>query len=105
MTTRNMDHLAAAARLALTEDEKNSLMGDVEAILSLGRMLSEDGAGEFSHSDTPAADGLSCAAQRADEPQESLASEAVLALAPTAHDGFVTVPRVISDEPSKEGRA
>ena len=105
MNTLNMERLAAAARLALTEEEKNSLTGDVEAILSLGRMLAEGGEGELSHSDTPDACAKSNAALREDEPRESLAREALLALAPTFDDGFVTVPRVISDEPKKEDLA
>ena len=107
MTPINMDTLSAAARLALTEDEKENLAKDVEEMLSLGRVLCADGEGAFSHSDT--SDGtpsgcLATASLRADEPQASLPRDVLLALAPTAHDGHVTVPRVLSDEPRKEDR-
>ncbi len=99
----NMDTLSAAARLALTEDEKENLAKDVEDMLSLGRVLCADGEGAFSHSDTPDVCS-SGAALRADEPQESLPRDVLLALAPTSHDGHVTVPRVLSDEPKQEDR-
>jgi len=99
----NIDTISSAAHLALTEEEKQNIATDVEAILSLGRALVEDGEGAVFHSDTPNA-VLAEASLRADEPQEGISREALLSLAPSARDGHVTVPRVISDGQKKEDR-
>ena len=105
MTQINMEALTAAARIALTEEEKNNLAGDVAAILALGHVLAEadeSDSGTLSHNDVPIGApeaARATAALRADEPCEGLARDTLLALAPTARDGYVTVPRVIADAP------
>ena len=105
MTQINMEALTAAARIALTEEEKNSLADDVATILSFGRALIdalEADSEARSHNDVPIGApeaAHATAALRADEPCESLARDSILALAPTARDGYVTVPRVIADAP------
>ena len=105
MTQINMEALTAAARIALTEEEKNNLAGDVAAILALGHVLAEadeSDSSTLSHNDVPPdapEAARATAALRADEPYESLARDSILALAPTARDGYVTVPRVIAAAP------
>ena len=99
MTQIHIEDIAKAARLALRDDEKEGLSQDVAAILSLGELLLEDGEGAFSLGDTQEVARGNTSALRADEPKESLSQECLLSLAPTSCDGYVTVPRVISDEP------
>lgn len=102
MTHIDIDALSSAARIALTEGEKAGLAADVAAIVSLGRVLLAE-SGETADA-TALVEGAHMTL-RADEPQASLAREEILALAPTSRDGYVTVPRVISEENDREGRA
>ena len=89
----DVEALAQLSQIALRDDEKEGLSQDVAAILSLGGLLLEDGEGAVPEA------AQSGSAYRADEPQASLSCDELLALAPTSCDGYVTVPRVISNEP------
>ncbi len=102
MTTIDMDALSAAARIALSDEEKQEFLADVEAILSLGAALT---ALDASADPEKAAEALHAAPLRSDEPAPSLARDAILAIAPSSAETFVTVPRILGDEPETEAHA
>ncbi len=93
----DVEALAHLARLALTEDEKREFASDLSAMISFGRTLNEvDLLAASCSESTPAA-------LRADEPAPSLDREAIMEMAASASDGFVTVVRVLSDCDGEEG--
>ncbi len=84
------------ARLALTDDEIEQLIGELGAIL--------DYAAEVSALDTadipPTAHPLPLVnVLRPDEPRRSLDRDEVLAQAPAAEDGQFRVPRILGEAP------
>ena len=88
--------MAWLARLALTDDEVQSLTRDLGAIL--------DHAAEVSALDTadvpPTAHPLPLVnVLRADDPGPCLDRDEVLAQAPSAEDGRFRVPRILGEEP------
>ena len=102
MTTIDMDALSAAARIALSDEEKQEFKRDVESILSLGVALT---ASDTSDEPEKAAEAMHTSPLRADEPAPSLARDAILSLAPSSADAFVTVPRVLGGESETEAHA
>lgn len=92
ITTNDVQHVANLARLALTDEEKETFTGQLNAILKYAEKLNElntDGVEPTSHV-LPLANVM-----RADEVRESLPIEAVLRNAPDEEDGQIKVPAVL----------
>jgi aspartyl-tRNA(Asn)/glutamyl-tRNA(Gln) amidotransferase subunit C len=91
-----VEHVAALARLDLTEDEVESLTRELGVILEhAGQIAALDTSGvpPTSHP-LPLRNVL-----RADEPAPSLDRDEVLAEAPAVEDGRFRVPRIIGEAP------
>jgi aspartyl-tRNA(Asn)/glutamyl-tRNA(Gln) amidotransferase subunit C len=91
VTTETVDHVAALARLSLTEEERERFARQLDAILAYAesiQALDLSGVEPMSHA-------ASTALFRPDEPRPSLERDEVLAGAPAVADGFFLVPRVI----------
>ena len=91
------ERIARLARLELTEAERISLPGQLEAIIGFADALQAVDTSGVPEMTMP---GGLCNVLRDDVPTPSLSREEVLASAPTQEDGFITVPRVLD-----EGRA
>ncbi|MBD3921401.1 Asp-tRNA(Asn)/Glu-tRNA(Gln) amidotransferase subunit GatC [Paenibacillus sp. PR3] len=92
ITTNDVQHVANLARLALTDEEKETFTGQLNAILKYAEKLNElntDGVEPTSHV-LPLANVM-----RADEVRQSLPIEAVLRNAPDEEDGQIKVPAVL----------
>jgi aspartyl-tRNA(Asn)/glutamyl-tRNA(Gln) amidotransferase subunit C len=92
LTRADVEHVALLARLALTDDELDSMAEQLGVIL--------DHAAEVAALDTrdvpPTAHPLPLVnVFRADEPRPSLPHDEVLAMAPAAEDGRFRVPRIL----------
>jgi aspartyl-tRNA(Asn)/glutamyl-tRNA(Gln) amidotransferase subunit C len=92
----DVEHAARLARLALTDDEIETLTVDLAKIL--------DHAALVSALDTTGVPPTSHPVElvnvlRADVPRPALAQAEVLAEAPVAEDGRFRVPRILSEEP------
>ncbi len=95
ITVDQVRHIAALARLALTDDECRRYAAQLEAILDYVEQLTEvnvDGVEPTAHP-LPLRNVYA-----ADEPRETLPREAALANAPAQTDGFFRVPKVIGQE-------
>ena len=91
----DVDALARLARLALSEDEKQDFARDLCAMLAFGRTLGEaDLSATEGDGETPKTPCV----LRADAPMPSLDRDAILGMAATASDGYVTVVRVLSEQ-------
>jgi aspartyl-tRNA(Asn)/glutamyl-tRNA(Gln) amidotransferase subunit C len=91
-----VQHVAALARLDLTDDEVESLTRELGVILEhAGQIAALDTSGvpPTSHP-LPLRNVL-----RADEPAPSLERDEVLAEAPAVEDGRFRVPRIIGEAP------
>jgi aspartyl-tRNA(Asn)/glutamyl-tRNA(Gln) amidotransferase subunit C len=88
-------HLATLARIALTDDELDSLAGQLDVILGavsrVGEVVADD-IPPTSHA-VPLTNVF-----RPDEPAPSLGADAALAAAPAAEDGRFRVPRILDEE-------
>lgn len=96
MIDRNeIDHLAALARLNLTEEEKERLAGELGNILSyIGKLSQLDVAGV-----EPMAGALPVTnVMRDDIEHVTLERRVVMANAPDPEGGFFKVPRIIEEE-------
>jgi aspartyl-tRNA(Asn)/glutamyl-tRNA(Gln) amidotransferase subunit C len=96
ITRADVTHVARLARLALTDEEAESLTRELAAIL--------DHAAQVSALDTagvpPTAHPVPLVnVLRADEPGPCLDRDEVLAQAPAAQDGRFLVPRILGEEP------
>lgn len=94
ITRADVQHVAALARVALTDDEIDHLTGELGAIL--------DHAAQVSALDTdgvpPTAHPLPLAnVMRADTVHPSLDRDEVLGQAPAAEDGRFRVPRIMGE--------
>jgi aspartyl-tRNA(Asn)/glutamyl-tRNA(Gln) amidotransferase subunit C len=94
VTLNDVDHIAALARLAFTEEEKRRLMAQMNAILSYMDQLNK--------LDTSAIEPLSHViglsnAFREDVVRPGLDPERALANAPAKTEQFFKVPKVIGD--------
>ena len=88
-------HLARLARLAVTDDELDTLAGQLDVILGAVARVSEVAADDIpptSHA-VPLTNVL-----RADEVRPSIDREMVLLAAPAAQDGRFRVPRILTEE-------
>ena len=89
-----VDHVARLARLALSEDERIRMQGELAAVLEYAekiQALSLDAVEPTSHS-IPLRNVM-----RPDEVTPSLDPSEALANAPEAEDGRFKVPRIIED--------
>ncbi len=92
LTRDEVLHIAALARLGLSDDEVARLQGQLSAILDYFERLKSvdtEGLAPTSHS-VPLVNVL-----REDEPHPSLSCEAVLGNAPRHEDGFIKVRKVL----------
>lgn len=96
VTIRDVEHIAALARLAFTEAEKEKFTREFNRILAAMEKLNElDTSGvEPLEQPVPLEPLL-----RADNVQPSLPHREAMKNAPAAHDGFFEVPRVKKEEP------
>jgi aspartyl-tRNA(Asn)/glutamyl-tRNA(Gln) amidotransferase subunit C len=88
-------HLARLARLAVTDDELDTLAGQLDVILGAVARVGEVAADDIpptSHA-VPLTNVL-----RADEVRPSIDREVVLLAAPAAEDGRFRVPRILTEE-------
>jgi aspartyl-tRNA(Asn)/glutamyl-tRNA(Gln) amidotransferase subunit C len=89
-----VDHVARLARLALDENERERMMGELAQILDHAEKIQEldlDGVEPTSHS-LPIHNVM-----RPDEVRTGLTQEEALANAPAAEAGRFRVPRIIED--------
>jgi aspartyl-tRNA(Asn)/glutamyl-tRNA(Gln) amidotransferase subunit C len=94
VTIRDVEHVAALARLSFTDEEKQKLTGELNAILAYME--------ELNSLDTSAVAPLSHVIDvqdvfREDVHVPSLPREEALKNAPSATDKFFRVPKVIGD--------
>jgi aspartyl-tRNA(Asn)/glutamyl-tRNA(Gln) amidotransferase subunit C len=96
ITRADVTHVARLARLALTDDELESLTRDLGAILDhAARVSALDTAGV-----PPTAHPLPLVnVVRADEPRPGIDRNEVLSQAPAVEDGRFRVPRILGEEP------
>lgn len=99
----DVEALAHLAQIALTEEEKCAFASDLEAMVAFGRALNAaDLSTTTSAQDAQNTECLS-SPLRADEPSSCLDREAIMNMAASAADGYVTVVRVLShDENASE---
>lgn len=87
-------HLARLARLALTDNELDSFVGQLDAILGhVGQIQSVDVTG-VEPTDNPLKD---VNVSRPDTVEPCLTQEQALAAAPKAEDGRFAVPRILGE--------
>ena len=94
VTIKDVEHVAALARLSFTDDEKQKLTGELNAILAYVEQLNS--------LDTSSVEPLAHVIElnnvfREDVHVESLPREEALKNAPAATEKFFRVPRVIGD--------
>ena len=96
ITRADVVHVARLARLALTDDELESLTRELGVILDhAARVSALD-----THDVPPTAHPLPLVnVFRADEPRPCANRDEVLASAPEAEDGRFRVPRILAEEP------
>lgn len=94
LDTSTIDHLAKLCRLACTEEEKRSLLQDLNNILQYVETLQE--------CDTADTEPLACVIQgqnslllREDEEEMSLTQAEFLSLSPARVAGLVKVPNIL----------
>jgi aspartyl-tRNA(Asn)/glutamyl-tRNA(Gln) amidotransferase subunit C len=92
LSRADVEHVAALARLALTEDEIEHLTAQLEVILEHAAQI----AALDTRAVPPTAHPLPVVnVLRADEVRPSLPRDEVLAMAPAAEDGRFRVPRIL----------
>jgi aspartyl-tRNA(Asn)/glutamyl-tRNA(Gln) amidotransferase subunit C len=96
ITRADVTHVARLARLALTDDELESLTRDLGAILDhAARVSALDTAGV-----PPTAHPLPLVnVVRADDARPGIDRDEVLSQAPSVEDGRFRVPRILGEEP------
>ena len=101
LTMADVEHVAALARLGLTDGEKERLRDQLSSILDHIAALDELDTAAI----PPTAQVITLTnVLREDEPRPSLPREAVLANAPRRADGFFEVHAVLgTGEPEAEG--
>ncbi len=85
-------HVAALARLALTDEELVSLERDLQAILHHVDRLAEVDVSDTEPMNSPHGH---CSRLHDDDPAPPLPVAEVLAMAPAVEDEFISVPRVL----------
>ena len=92
LTVEDVDHVAFLARLALTDDERQRLTGELSSILSHIAVLERLDTSTI----PPTAQVVSLSnVMRNDEIEDSFPVSAVLANAPRQRDGFFEVQAVL----------
>jgi len=92
----DVEHVAMLARLALTDDEIEELVGQLGSILEPATQVSALDTAEVA----PTAHPIPVVnVSRADEPRPCLDRDEVLAEAPAAEDGRFRVPRILGEAP------
>lgn len=96
ITRADVEHVAALARLALTEDELEALTDDLESILGY-----EADVAELDLADVPPTlhPQRLVNVLRPDETGRMLDRDEVLAQAPAAEEGRFRVPRIMGEAP------
>ena len=92
----DVEHAAILARLALTDDEVETLTVDLAKILDHAALVSALDTSDVPPTSHPVA---LVNVFRADVPRPGLDSVEVLAEAPVAEDGRFRVPRILGEEP------
>jgi aspartyl-tRNA(Asn)/glutamyl-tRNA(Gln) amidotransferase subunit C len=95
ITRAEVAHLARLARLALSDDELDRMVSQLDVILGAVARVGEVAAADIpptSHS-VPLTNVF-----RPDEVRPSLSPEAALSGAPAAEDGRFRVPRILDEE-------
>ena len=91
VTASTVDHVAALARLSLTNEERATFARQLDGILEYAESIQAlDTAGV-----EPMRHASAVGVLRPDEPRPSLPAERALAAAPDAADQLFRVPRVI----------
>lgn len=92
LTTEDVVHVAALARLHVTSEETESLVLELSRILDYARDLQE-----LDLSGVPATSqiGITTTVVRADEPRPSLTAAQAVANAPDEDEGMFRVPAVL----------
>jgi aspartyl-tRNA(Asn)/glutamyl-tRNA(Gln) amidotransferase subunit C len=96
LRTEEVRHVARLARLALTDEEVESLRSQLSDILAYAEKV-----GEVAAFDVPPTDHAYPLRNvfRVDEPRPSLTVEEALSTAPEPQDGRFRVPRIVGDLP------
>lgn len=94
LSSVDLDHLAALARLSLTEDEKRQFATELPQIIAFVDQLQQVSVPE----ETPTKRVVDLGDLRADEQAEGLTAQQLAALAdPAWRDGQVVVPAVFGE--------
>ncbi len=101
LSRKEVDHVAALAKLALTEEEKERFARQLSAVLDYAARLNELDTAAI----PPTATVLPLRnVMRADQPRPPAPRDDVLANAPAAEEGCFVVPGVWAAEGPEEGR-
>ena len=93
--TNTVKHVAALARLGITEEEAQKFSGQFSAIIEYFNMLNEvDTENVIPASDVANAENI----LREDEVKPSMSREEFLKNAPKSERGYVKVPTVLGEE-------
>lgn len=100
LSTEEVQHVARLARLALTDEEVESLRSQLSDILAYAEKV-----GEVAASDVPPTGHAYPLRNvfRADEPRPSLTADEALSTAPEPADGRFRVPRIVAEESQPDG--
>jgi len=92
LSTDDVRHVARLARLALTDDEVESLRGQLSDILAYAEQVGEVAAADVA----PTGHAYPLRnVYRDDEPRPSLSPADAISTAPEAQDGRFRVPRIV----------
>jgi aspartyl-tRNA(Asn)/glutamyl-tRNA(Gln) amidotransferase subunit C len=100
LSLKDVEHVAALARLGLTGEEMETLRDQLSSILEHIEVLNRLDVGDISPTaQVIAVDNV----MRDDAVAPSLALDAVMLLVPRGHNGFISVPAVLGDADVSEG--
>ncbi len=100
LSLKDVEHVAALARLGLTGEEMETLRDQLSSILEHIEVLNRLDVGDISPTaQVIAVDNV----MRDDSVVPSLPQDQVMALVPLGHNGFITVPAVLGDADESEG--
>ena len=100
LTLKDVQHVAALARLGLTDEEMETLRDQLSSILEHIEVLNRLDTNDISPTaQVIAVDNV----MRDDSVQPSLRQDTVTTLAPRSHNGFIAVPAVLGGGDEGEG--
>lgn len=100
LTLKDVQHVAALARLGLTDEEMETLRDQLSSILEHIEVLNRLDTDDISPTaQVIAVDNV----MRDDSVKPSLPQETVTTLAPRSHNGFIAVPAVLGGADEGEG--